>query len=119
LNFFPLPHGHGWFRPVFPAGAVRCFAARDSPVGVVGFPYSGNGGATAQDLFRPRIPPEPLRGHFKPCRPQLRVVFSAILQRHLKVLASVEQGLRHRETLVELPDRSGADGIHKPPAQCR
>jgi hypothetical protein len=39
-------------------------------------------------------------------------MFPAILQRHLKVLAPVEQGLRHRETLVELPDRSGADALH-------
>jgi len=28
LNFFPLPQGHGWFRPVFPAWC--CLAARGS-----------------------------------------------------------------------------------------
>ena len=223
LNFFPLPHGHGWFRPVFPAGC--CFAARGSPAGAVGAAQAvarvtrrparcrsfsaccrnslasagrpvlpqtsasrsamcsasrtpGNRVATAQDLFRPRVvlclagtvgrvtvgpadpspspagivvqprlvqlvrlllmpgleiragqrpaevpgdqrvfsgePPEPLRGHFEPRRSQLRVMFSAILQRHFEVLAPVEQGLRHRETVVELPDRPGTDGIAHP-----
>ncbi len=59
-------------------------------------------------------PPEPLRGHFEPRRSQLRVMFSAILQRHFEVLAPVEQGLRHRETVVEIPDRPGTDGITHP-----
>jgi hypothetical protein len=41
-------------------------------------------------------------------------MFPAIPQRHLKILAPVEQGLRHRETAVELPDRPGADSIAHP-----
>jgi hypothetical protein len=60
LNFFPLPQGHGWFRPVFPAGC--CFAARDSPaVTPLGewvasclaevFPVPLEAGLTAEELI--------------------------------------------------------------------
>src|SRR5271157_1794171 len=59
-------------------------------------------------------PPEPFRGHLKPSRAQLRVMLPAILQRHFEVLAPIEQGLRHREVVVELPDRPGTDGVAQP-----
>jgi hypothetical protein len=58
--------------------------------------------------------PEPLRGHLKPCRAQLRVMLPAVLEPHFEVLAPIEQGLRHREAVVELPDRPGTDGVAQP-----
>jgi hypothetical protein len=70
LNFFPLPQGHGWFRPVFPAGGgvgargtPGCgVAARDSPaVTPLGewvasclaevFPVPLEAGLTAEELI--------------------------------------------------------------------